>query len=273
LRRTGQNWLPAARRTAFFAWLLGVALTLSPAVAAATSPPASPAPADLKKLPWADGEALTYLVSWSAFEAAQGTFVARDKGDHWEFRLSLVSRGMVDDFYPFTGTFWSILDLSPWRSVEYGEYRFEPRRTIKERTRIDYAGHTGSREIWTENKTKTFPIAEDAVDDVGTMLYHLRASVWNPGDRRLLHVYENDSEKEAIAECQARETRAFGTWPLQPVLRLLVLPGKGTHHHGRLMLWMTDDARHLPLHAELEFRYGSFSIDLTKAEKAPPSTP
>jgi hypothetical protein len=27
---------------------------------------------------------------------------------------------------------------------------------------------------------------------------------------------------------------------------------------------MTDDARHLPLHAELEFRYGTFDIDLVK---------
>jgi hypothetical protein len=100
------------------------------------------------------------------------------------------------------------------------------------------------------------------------MLYHLRAGAWKPGDTRLIHVYESDSEKEATAQCQARETRAFGTWPSQPLLRILVLPGKGTHHRGSLMLWMTDDARHLPLHAELEFRYGTFSLDLTKAGTA-----
>jgi hypothetical protein len=39
------------------------------------------------------------------------------------------------------------------------------------------------------------------------------------------------------------------------------------------MLWMTDDARHLPLHADLSFRYGTFSIDLTKAETAPAPSP
>ena len=259
-------------RTSFLAFLLGVALGPSPARVPAAGPPAagspapiSAAPVDFNHLPWTDGEALTYLISLSAFEAAQGTFVARNKGDHWEFNLAIASRGLVDDFYPFTGTFWCILAPPPWRSVEYGEYRFEPRRTIKERTRIDYPRHLGTREIWMEGKTKTFPIAEEAVDDVGTMLYHLRTGTWNPGDRRLLHVYESDSEKEALAECQARETRAFGIWPSQPLLRILVLPGKGTHHRGRLMFWMTDDARRLPLHAELDFRYGSFSIDLTKA--------
>ena len=65
-----------------------------------------------------------------------------------EFHLDLASRGLVDDFYPFTGYFWCILAPPPWRSVEYGEYRFEPKRTIKERTRIDYATHTGTREDW-----------------------------------------------------------------------------------------------------------------------------
>jgi hypothetical protein len=263
-------------RISFLTLLLGIVLGFSPARAPAASllpTPLSAGVVDFKHVPWTDGEALTYLISWTAFEAAEGTFVARNKGDHWEFNLALASRGMVNEFYPFTGTFWCVLAPPPWRSVEYGEYRFEPRRTIKERTRIDYLQHHGTREIWTEGKTKTFLIAEESVDDIGTMLYHLRAGVWNPGDQRLLHVYESDSEKEALAECQARESRAFGIWPSQPLLRILVLPGKGTHHRGRLTFWMTDDARRLPLHADLDFRYGSFSIDLTKADKAPPAAP
>ncbi len=162
----------------------------------------------------------------------QGIFTAHDKGDHWEFALKLASRGLVDDFYPFTGSFWCLLDASPtWRSVEYGEFRFEPKRTIREQTKIDYAAHQGTREIWTtKDKPKKFTVAEDSVDDVGTMLYHLRACPWKVGDLRVFHVYESDSEKEALAECDARETRAIGVWPAQPLLHLTVLPGKGTHH-------------------------------------------
>jgi len=257
-------------RAPFLAAFLALAsLTLN---AAAGTTPALSEKINFQHLPWADGEALTYLVSWNGLDAAQGTFTARNTGKHWEFKLALASRGLVDDFYPFTAYFWCILAPPPWRSVEYGEYRFEPSRTIKEQTRIDYAQHHGTRESWTDNKTKTFPIAEESVDDVGTMLYHLRAIPWKPGDVCILHVYESDSEKEASVECQGRESRAFGTWPKQPLLRILALPGKGTHHRGRLMLWMTDDARHLPVHADLEFRYGTFSIDLVKADEVPPAT-
>jgi hypothetical protein len=222
-------------------------------------------PVDFAHLPWPDGESLTYLVSWEDFDAAEGTFTARQKGDHWEFDLALASRGMVNAIYPFSGNFWCILFPAPWRSVEYGEFRFEPSRTIKERTLIDYVKRQGTRTQWIEAKSKTFAINQAAVDDVGTMLYHLRTGAWKPGDKRTIYVYESNSEKEAEATCEAREVRAFGTWAAQPVLRLSVLPTAGTHKKGHLTMWMTDDARRLPLHAELEFKYGTFEIDLTKA--------
>ena len=238
-------------------------------VSAAPVEPVYPAPpVDFNQLPWIDGESLTYLVSWETLSAALGTFTAKDKGDHWQFSLDLASRGAVQLMYPFTANFWSILAPGlPWRSVEYGEYRFEPKRTIKERTRIDYAKHLGTREIWVDGKTKTFPVAEEAIDDVGTMLYHIRTGPWKPGDKRTVYVYESSSEKQGEATCEAREVRAFGTWPAQPLLRISMLPTVGTHRKGHLTLWMTDDARRLPIHAELEFKYGTFDIDLTQADK------
>jgi hypothetical protein len=258
-----------SRRT-FLVFLGGAFLIGNLSAAPAAQPPSPVADIISNPLPWSDGESLTYLISWTTLQAAEGTFTAHDKGDHWEFNLALTSRGVVNTIYPFTGQFWSLLSKSPWRSIEYGEYRFEPRRTIKERTQIDYTAHQGTREVWSEGKTKTFPIAEDAVDDVGTMLYHLRAWPLKPGDKRTLYVYESDSEKQGEVECQARETRAFGIWPAQPLLRVMAVPTVGTHRRGHLLCWMTDDARHLPIHAELEFRYGTFVLDLTKTDKLLP---
>ena len=104
-------------RAFFLAALLGLTAGFSP-VRAAEPATASAHPVDFTRLPWTDGESLTYLVSLSSFEAAQGTFVARNKGGHWEFNLALASRGLVDEFYPFTGYFWCILAPPPWRSVE-----------------------------------------------------------------------------------------------------------------------------------------------------------
>jgi hypothetical protein len=273
--------MPSLRRR-FFRCLLLMAGALSGQLAAAPtsaqpSPPVHPSPpVDFAQVPWADGESLTYVVTWETFSAAQGTFVATQKKDHWEFRLLLASAGVVNTIYPFTGNFWSVLGAGPpWRSVEYGEERSEPKRKIKEKTVIDYAKGQASRDILLEGKTKTFSIQEPAIDDVGTMLYHIRTGPWKPGDKRTLYVYESNSEKQGEAICEAREKRAFGVWPAQPVLRISMLPTVGTHRRGHLFVWMTDDARRLPLHAELEFKYGTFDIDLVQASRtlspAPPA--
>jgi hypothetical protein len=225
-------------------------------------------PVDLSHLPWKDGETLTYVVSCYGLLAAQGVFSAHEKPDHWQFNLDLKSLSWVNTFYPFTAQFWCISGPgNPWRSVEFGEYRFEPKRTIKERTRVDYPAHAATRENWVNGKTKTYPIAEAAVDDVGTMLYHLRTGPWKVGDRRTIFVYESDSEKESNATCTAIETKAFGTWPAQSLIKLNILPGKGTHHHGYLTMWLTNDARRVPIHAEIAFKYGTFEVDLTSMDK------
>jgi uncharacterized protein DUF3108 len=253
--------------------IAGLVVALGGLRAAADPPPAPQTPVDFAHLPWADGETATYMVSWATLEAAEGIFTARLKGDHWEFHLDLASRGAVDEIYPFTGNFWCMLDENPWRSVEYGEYRFEPKRTIKERTRIDYAAQKGTRENWAKGETKTFPIDQPAIDDVGTMLYHLRAWPWKPGDKRTVYVYESNSEKQGEVTCVGVETRAFGTWPAQPLLKISCVPTVGTHKKGHLTLWMTDDARRLPLHAEIEFKYGTFDVDLVKIGTTPAPLP
>ena len=231
-------------------------------------PPLPSPPVDFTNLPWGDGESLTYVVSCYKLLAAQGKFTAHKKPDHWEYTLDLRSLSWVNTFYPFTGTFWCVQGAGqPWRSMSFGETRFEPKKTIKEHTTIDYAKHTGTRVDLIKSKTIPYTVAEDAVDDIGTMLYHLRTGPWKKGDRRTIYVYESDSEKQANATCQAIETKAFGTYPAQSMIKLVVLPGKGTHHRGYLTLWMTNDAKRLPIHAELEFKYGTFDIDLTKTDK------
>ena len=67
-------------RAPFLAAFLALAsLTLN---AAAGTTPALSEKINFQHLPWADGEALTYLVSWNGLDAAQGTFTARNTGKH-----------------------------------------------------------------------------------------------------------------------------------------------------------------------------------------------
>jgi hypothetical protein len=205
---------------------------------------------------------------WGIVDAADGVFYTRTRGNNWLCTLSLHSRGGVDTIYPFHDDFTTTILKSPWKSLSYTEDRHEPSRVLTDITEVNYVHLEAERVVANkqkgtiENHSFTFPY--DAMDDLGSMLLHIRAFHWAVGEKHKLYVYENNSSKEGDAECEAIETRAFGDWPTQSLIKVHAVPGKGTHRRGFLTVWMTNDARRLPLHADLNFYYGTFSIDLTK---------
>ena len=234
------------------------------------------------KIPWKDGEALTYHAYWGIVDAADGTFTTHSDGNKWSCTLALQSAGSVSTIYPFKDYFTTSINKSPWRSLSYTEDRHEPGRVATDITEVNYTHTSAARLLVNKSKGTTenhdFTFTTDALDDLGSMLLHLRAMHWSVGEKHMLYVYENNSAKEGEATCEAIETKAFGTWPSQSLIRVHAVPGKGTHRHGYLTFWMTNDSRRLPLHADLNFYYGTFSIDLTKVDivaksKTPPPTP
>ncbi len=217
--------------------------------------------------PWTSGEKLTYEISWGMILAAEGTFTATDKGDHWDFQLALKSRGLVDTFYPLDDSMWSIAQKNPWRSLEFGEFRNEPSKWIRERTQIDYAGGIGTRERWFQGKTNTFPVTEQSLEDLGSMLYHFRSYPWALHEKQQIFAYEDGRVKSGNAECVEIEEKAIGTWPKQSLLKIYAEPEGEEKKKGNLTIWITNDEKRIPLLAHLNFRYGSFDIALVKIDK------
>lgn len=238
-----------------------LALTLALALSCASPLPAAEAP-----VPWTDGETLTLVIDWGLVRAAQGVFTATEQPKHWEFRLHLTSQGTVDTFFPINDWFWSVQEKSPWRSIEYGEDRSEGRRRIRERTRVNYETKIGLREKWTKAEDDRIPITIQPLDDIGSMLYSLRRGPWKVGDKRPIHVYESSQIKTGEATCTAILKRAFAPWPEQELIVIQCDPTGETKakQKGSLTIWMTNDSRRLPIHATLEFKYGTFDISLVR---------
>jgi len=225
---------------------------------------AGSAHAEIVSVPWPSGEKLTYEIRWSAVSAAEAVFRAFDRGDKWEFQMELKSRGMIETAYPINDWFWSLQEKTPWRSIEYGEDRSEGKKRVKEQTRVDYKVGQAVRERWTQDKVDKFPVTAQTLDDIGSMLYSLRRGSWALHDKRTLGVYESSSVKGGEVECVAMEDKALGMWPKQPLIKLHGEPTGGEHKKGAVVIWMTNDARRLPLRAYLIFKYGAFTIELTE---------
>ncbi len=226
----------------------------------------SPLTAAEDAVPWPNGETLNYSIAWGVVSAANATFTATDAGSRWEFRLHIVSKGAVETLYPITDWFWSYQQKSPWRSIEYGEDRSERTKRIRERTQVDYVGKLAVREKWTKGETDRIILTGEPLDDIGSMLYSLRRGSWKVGDKRPITVYESYEVKTGEATCLAIEKKIFAPWPEQECIQIECLPTGATKakQKGALMIWLTNDARRLPLRSELQFKYGTFTLSLVQ---------
>lgn len=225
----------------------------------------------LRAEPWPEGEKLVYRVRWGLIEAAEGTFTAKSKGNAWSFSLLLKSLGPVEMVYPMRDCFWSVQQKSPWRSIEYGEDRYEADKHLWEKTLIDYKEKKGVRQIWNKGETRDFSFTSDALDDLGSMLYGMRRVSWTEDTKQELWVYEGDSVKTGEASCIFRGVDQIGDWPKQKVVEIYAEPVSATTHKkkGKLWMWLTDDNRRLPLRARVQFKLGTFEINLISATPAP----
>ncbi len=227
--------------------------------------PASAAPVPV---PWKDGETLDYRIRWGAVLAASAHFTARQDADGWRFALDLRTRGPVEAMHPIRSLVYSVTRADPWRSVAYGDDRFAGGKWRAASGWIDYAARSGS---WHEDKdgatTDTpFPVPDPAVNDIGSMLYGLRLVAWKEGVPVPWRVYNGPEIEKAEASLLRREKIAPAEGgPEVSCLVVRVRPvyadaAKDAKGYG-VTLWITDDARRLPLRADLKARFGTFTLD------------
>ncbi|PTY06832.1 hypothetical protein DB346_00840 [Verrucomicrobia bacterium LW23] len=234
-------------------------------VAPAEEKPASPyvpyGPLKLNSAVWANGEVLRYEIRWGMVLAAEGTFVARDGGATWRSELFMRTRAAGESIYPIRTRFSSTIQKAPWRSLEYRQDRREPKRTLVEENKVDYTARSVRRDRISRKSVDTFTFTQDALEDLGSMLYSLRTGDWQPGTKRGLVVYEDGKVKQGEAVCLKRAWMRVGS---QPPGWVLVLDCKPTipAQKGGLVVWMSDTPERIPLRAELKFRYGTFTMDL-----------
>lgn len=229
---------------------------------------AEPEKGAVKPIPWRDGEKLHYEIDFAMLTAATGVFSAQRKKKVDHLQLDLKTAGIAETLYPIRSKFWSRTQLSPWRSLEYGEERDENGDFEHEKTTVDYQTGKATRERYTDEKTEVYEVGEKAyLTDLVSMSYGLRSGPWRRGQRRAFSINEGGKLKQAEAICEEIEEMEVAGWPKQRLMRIHVEPKGDYEGKGFLDFYITDDARRLPLLAKLKFAYGTAMIRLVKAEQ------
>ena len=223
-------------------------------------------------MPFKVGETLSYDVSWSAYlTAGTATVAVRDKRPSFEsVAYYVVAEGrptpLLAKLYTLYYKADTLLDaytLLPQRGSLYSE---EGQRRRMRATRFDQAARVGHFEVQTATVvTKDIPLPAYAQDALSA-IYVIRALPLRERLKLTMPVVDGDDVYRVEVMVTGHETVTtpigqFLAWKITPT----VLGATGSSPGGGFSLWISDDARRLPLRMEAEMPVGRFVLSLREA--------
>jgi hypothetical protein len=244
-----------------------VAVALLASLSMAAAPPRTE-----RAVPFKVGEMLTYDVSWSSYLTAGSavTTVREKKPSFNSAAYYIVAEGrptpLLSKLYSLYYKMDTLLDsytLLPQRGSVYTE---EGRRHRFRTTTFDRKANKILFEHQTTTIVKasftTSPVTQDAL----SALYALRAAPLKAGDRMTMPVSDDGINYKGQFEIGAVERVTTGIGELSATrIKLMVFDDKNQAVGRNLALWISDDARRLPVKLQAELTVGSFNLILRDA--------
>jgi hypothetical protein len=249
--------------------LVALAIVLS----AVVSQPAAPTAQADRPVPFKVGETLTFDVSWTSFvSAGTATMSVKERRPAGPGRSAyyLVAEGkpsaVISKLYQLYYKAESMIDtrtLLPSSATTYsdegGRKRFKT-TTFKGNGSVDYQIRTST----TANSTIKAPAA--AQDPLGA-IYILRALPLKAGMTASIPIPIIDSGKAYTMRVKVGSVEAvksgLGTLPALK-LSMTITDAAGKAEGGGFSLWLSDDARRLPLKLSAGLSVGSVQLTLAK---------
>ena len=247
------------------AWCLPAVLAALAGLAAPTERP----------VPFRAGETLTFDVSWSEFmTAGTATIAVREKRPSFDsIAYYIVADGRptpllsrLYTLYYKADTLLDVFTLLPQRASVYSK---EGKRERMKTLRFDHAAKRGVYKVKTSTLVTTNLTVPPQAQDPLSAIYVLRSRPLKLGATFTMPVINNGENYRMDAKVVAKETVAtpvgqLAAWKLVPA----VFDEHGKPTAEKLGLWISDDARKLPLKLEAELAVGRFVIVLRDV-KAP----
>ncbi len=188
--------------------------------------------------------------------------VRRDGNICFWLRSKAYSSGFVGQIYPVNDIVESFIDVDsfyPWefrKDVQEGNYR--DKYTIK----FDQINHIAIRESTFE--VETYP----RVQDILSAFYYVRTLNLEPGDTIPLPYHDNGGNYPLIVIVHRREevevpAGKFSCIVVEPKMKVEGL----FKRKGRMLIWLTDDEKKMPVKMESKIPVGSVRALLLKYDE------
>jgi hypothetical protein len=222
-------------------------------------------------------ESLQYSIEWRLITAGNARLTWSGEPDNphagWQARLHLESAGLISKFYGVLDDYSAFLRPDLCTSNTHMTAQ-EGRRNRETNVTFDAQRRKASRVERDRLKNSVVDSSEidtpPCVHDVVGGLYFLRTLHLEPGQSTQIPVSDGKKSVMARVEAQQREDvktprGTFKTIRYEAYLFNNVL----YHRSGRLFIWMTDDARKIPvqIRVRLPFAIGTITLLLEKEER------
>jgi len=228
-----------------------------------------------------EGEDLTFAIRWGVVTGGYATLsvpsVDLIEGQPAYHILSEArSTGMVEAFYKVRDRNEAWMDTSSPRSLRYSKKIQEGKYSVDEVVELDHNARTfHTTEIrHDKNDAKEEKKGEIPANvlDVLSSLYYIRSQPLEVGKSFTLDVHSGDKTFPLVVNVKKLEkikvkAGKFLCYRVEPVLRergIFISKGK------KLEVWMTADARHMPVLMRSEIFIGHVSAELVKQKTRPP---
>jgi hypothetical protein len=176
----------------------------------------------------------------------------------YRFEMSVVSNNFLSKFFLVRDTIVSWIDPKSFRSLRYEKHSVEGKRVRDELTEFDYekglAQHDGN----------PVPLDEATLDTLSSVYYLRTLSL--EGDKQIALQVFSSKPRTLQVEIQGRETLNVPAGRFQTVRVEPRSTGSGLMGQN-LVIWLTDDARKIPVQLRSKLKVGTLVGKLKSIER------
>jgi hypothetical protein len=221
-------------------------------------------------------ETLSYTVEWRLIYAGNAVLkvdpTGSMDGSPWQVKIHLESAGLVSKLYHLSDNYDVHMD-SHFCASSTDLDATEKNRHHETKVEFDRAHGKASyleRDLIKNSVIKT---AESdippCVSDIIAALYKLRTLKIEPGQSDQITISDGKKTISARVEAQARENIKIKAGTFNTIrCEANIFNGVLYNRKGQFFVWLTDDARRLPvqIRARMNFPVGSITLELEKEE-------
>jgi len=222
--------------------------------------------------PFPAHETLSYGIEWRLIYAGNARLSLDQKMGGWESKLHIESAGLVSKLYKLDDSDQVELN-DQFCTTATSLDAFERSRHRETKVTYDIARGKASyveRDLLKNAVSKTAETDIPAcVNDIIGAIYKLRTMKLEPGQNVQLPLSDGKKSVTARVEVQQREQLKTKAGTFNTIrCEAFVFNGVLFARKAELMVWLTDDARRIPvqIRARLNFPVGSITLSLEKEE-------